>query len=45
LLERGKVEVRFSLDAGRWLPASTAAALRYRNLVGQRYIALAPGAG
>jgi phospholipid/cholesterol/gamma-HCH transport system substrate-binding protein len=38
-------EVRFTVDAARSLPASVTATVKYRNLVGQRYIALAQGVG
>ncbi|MFD9888687.1 MCE family protein [Amycolatopsis sp. NPDC059027] len=41
-------EVRFKVDRSRPLSAETRAALRYRNLIGQRYIALdsdVPGPG
>jgi phospholipid/cholesterol/gamma-HCH transport system substrate-binding protein len=38
-------EVRFTVDATRTLPSTVTAAVKYRNLVGQRYIALAQGAG
>jgi phospholipid/cholesterol/gamma-HCH transport system substrate-binding protein len=38
-------EVRFTVDRDRSLPASVTAAIRYRNLVGQRYLALAQGVG
>ena len=38
-------EVRFTVDAARTLPASVTATIKYRNLVGQRYIALAQGTG
>lgn len=37
--------VHFSVNAERRLPAGVTAAIRYRNLVGQRYIALDRGAG
>jgi phospholipid/cholesterol/gamma-HCH transport system substrate-binding protein len=37
--------VEFSLDDGRTIPESTVAALRFRNLVGERYIALTEGQG
>ncbi len=37
--------VTFSVDAETVLDKSTEAVIRYRNLVGQRYIALTPGAG
>jgi phospholipid/cholesterol/gamma-HCH transport system substrate-binding protein len=38
-------EVRFSVDDDQRLAVSTRATVRYRNLVGQRYIALSEGAG
>jgi phospholipid/cholesterol/gamma-HCH transport system substrate-binding protein len=38
-------EVRFDIDAGRRLPASATATVKYRNLVGQRYLALGTGTG
>jgi phospholipid/cholesterol/gamma-HCH transport system substrate-binding protein len=37
--------VGFSVQAGRQLPASTTATIRYLNLVGQRYIELGQGTG
>jgi phospholipid/cholesterol/gamma-HCH transport system substrate-binding protein len=37
--------VGFSIQAGRRLPASATATIRYLNLVGQRYIDLGQGAG
>src|SRR5215472_5017659 len=37
--------VGFSVQAGRPLPASGTATIRYLNLVGQRYIELGQGAG
>jgi phospholipid/cholesterol/gamma-HCH transport system substrate-binding protein len=37
--------VGFSVQAGRPLPASVTATIRYLNLVGQRYIELGQGAG
>lgn len=37
--------VMFSVDRAHTLPESINAAVRYRNLVGQRYIALTEGAG
>ncbi len=36
--------VRFSVDRGRALPADVTATIKYRNMVGQRYIALERGA-
>jgi phospholipid/cholesterol/gamma-HCH transport system substrate-binding protein len=38
-------EVTFSVDKARPLAVSTHALIRYRNLVGQRYVALGEGAG
>ncbi|GHJ99719.1 MCE family protein [Streptomyces sp. NPDC003753] len=43
--DRTLAEVTFSVEADRPLLTSTHAVLRYRNLVGQRYIALTEGAG
>ncbi|MFJ1459793.1 MlaD family protein [Nocardia wallacei] len=40
-----QAEVKFQLTDRDWLPASTTATIRYRNLVGQRYIALEQGTG
>ncbi|GAB2961813.1 MCE family protein [Amycolatopsis acidiphila] len=37
--------VDFSVDAGRTLPRSITAVVKYRNLVGQRYISLVPQPG
>jgi phospholipid/cholesterol/gamma-HCH transport system substrate-binding protein len=45
IADRREAEVDFTLDDRDWLPASTTAAIRYRNLVGQRYIALEQGTG
>jgi phospholipid/cholesterol/gamma-HCH transport system substrate-binding protein len=38
-------EVEFNVSAGRQLPAAVTATIKYRNLVGQRYIALDQGSG
>ena len=38
-------EVSFTVEEGTELTQSTYAALRYRNLVGQRYVSLTPGRG
>jgi phospholipid/cholesterol/gamma-HCH transport system substrate-binding protein len=38
-------DVRFDVEASRRLPKSVTATIKYRNLIGQRYIALAIGAG
>ncbi len=40
-----KARVEFALTDRDWLPASTTATIRFRNLVGQRYIALEQGTG
>jgi phospholipid/cholesterol/gamma-HCH transport system substrate-binding protein len=45
LENRDLARVSFSVDAGTALDKSTEARIRYRNLVGQRYIALTPGPG
>ncbi len=38
-------EVRFEVEASRRLPAGITATIKYRNLIGQRYISLAIGGG
>jgi phospholipid/cholesterol/gamma-HCH transport system substrate-binding protein len=38
-------DVRFDVEATRELPRSVTATIKYRNLIGQRYVALAIGAG
>ncbi|MFD5794794.1 MCE family protein [Streptomyces diastatochromogenes] len=43
--DRTLAEVTFTVTADRPLPAGTHAVVRYRNLVGQRYIALTEGVG
>ncbi|MGP4000574.1 MCE family protein [Streptomyces sp. 8N706] len=43
--DRTLAEVTFSVDRNRPLLSSTGAVIRYRSLVGQRYIALTEGAG
>ena len=45
IVERTRALVTFDLEADRPLTASTQARIRFRNLVGQRYIALSEGAG
>jgi len=42
---RTVARVTFNVDSDRTLPQSTRALIRYRNLVGQRYVALSEGAG
>jgi phospholipid/cholesterol/gamma-HCH transport system substrate-binding protein len=43
--DRRVAEVGFSVERDHPLPASATASIKYRNLVGQRYIALGEGAG
>jgi phospholipid/cholesterol/gamma-HCH transport system substrate-binding protein len=43
--ERNLALVGFAVQAGRQLPASVTATIRYLNLVGQRYIELGQGTG
>lgn len=41
--DRRLADVTFSLEEGRSIPVGSAAELRYRNLVGQRYMAITKG--
>ncbi|MBB5954826.1 phospholipid/cholesterol/gamma-HCH transport system substrate-binding protein [Saccharothrix tamanrassetensis] len=45
VVDRRIAEVEFSIEGDRSLPASVTATIKYRNLVGQRYIALEHGVG
>ncbi|KAA2264754.1 MCE family protein [Solihabitans fulvus] len=45
VVDRRQAEVRFSVTGDRKLPASVTATIKYRNLVGQRYVALEQGVG
>ncbi|MEV4241142.1 MULTISPECIES: MCE family protein [unclassified Nocardia] len=45
IVDKRQAEVGFELTDRDWLPASTTATIKYRNLVGQRYIALEQGTG
>lgn len=45
IVNRNQAEVRFQLTDRNSLPASATATIRYRNLIGQRYIALEQGTG
>lgn len=45
IADRHLARVRFSLDSQRRLPADVGAVIKYRNMVGQRYIALERGKG
>ncbi len=38
-------DVRFDIEAARRLPSSVTATIKYRNLIGQRYVSLDIGAG
>jgi phospholipid/cholesterol/gamma-HCH transport system substrate-binding protein len=38
-------DVRFDIEAGRQLPRTTTATIKYRNLIGQRYLSLGIGSG
>lgn len=44
IVDRTLAEVTFSVAAGRSLPAGVTAQIKYRNIVGQRYLALGQGA-
>jgi phospholipid/cholesterol/gamma-HCH transport system substrate-binding protein len=45
LVDRRVAQVSFSVDSGLRLPASVTASVLYRNLIGQRYLALERGVG
>ncbi|MEU6641032.1 MCE family protein [Saccharomonospora sp. NPDC046836] len=45
IADRRQAEVSFDIDAGRRLPASVTATIKFRNLVGQRYVSLDRGTG
>jgi phospholipid/cholesterol/gamma-HCH transport system substrate-binding protein len=45
IVRHDTAEVTFAIDATRTLPAGVLAKIRYRNLVGQRYLELAQGPG
>jgi phospholipid/cholesterol/gamma-HCH transport system substrate-binding protein len=45
IADRQQAEVRFTVEDDVKLPASVTATIKYRNLVGQRYIALSQGTG
>lgn len=45
LVDRRYAEVEFDLEEGRTLPARVTATIKFRNLVGQRYLALERGTG
>lgn len=45
VVNRNQAEIGFSVEAGRTLPASVTATIYYKDLIGDRYIELAPGTG
>ncbi|HEU5469578.1 MAG TPA: MCE family protein [Actinophytocola sp.] len=45
IADRTQAEVRFSVSSGRKLPAGATAQIKFRNIVGQRYLALGQGTG
>lgn len=45
VVHRDTAEVKFTVRADRTLPKGVLAKIRYRNLVGQRYVALSEGPG
>jgi phospholipid/cholesterol/gamma-HCH transport system substrate-binding protein len=45
VVDHNVAQVTFSVESDRRLPASATATIKYRNLVGQRYIALDQGTG
>ncbi|HET6285501.1 MAG TPA: MlaD family protein [Amycolatopsis sp.] len=45
IADHSLARIRFSLDSQRRLPADVTAVIKYRNMVGQRYIALERGKG
>ncbi|RJQ69629.1 MCE family protein [Pseudonocardiaceae bacterium YIM PH 21723] len=45
IVDQRVAEIDFVVQKSRPLPATTEATIKYKNLVGQRYISLTPGAG
>ncbi|GAB1515538.1 MCE family protein [Actinophytocola sp. KF-1] len=45
IVDRKQAEVTFSVSAGRKLPKNVTAQIKFRNLVGQRYVSLSQGSG
>jgi phospholipid/cholesterol/gamma-HCH transport system substrate-binding protein len=45
LIDRNQARVGFSVQSGRVLPASVTATIYYKDLIGDRYVNLAPGTG
>ncbi|WP_020662826.1 MCE family protein [Amycolatopsis benzoatilytica] len=44
IVDKRQAQVDFEVDAGRKLPAGVTAQIKFRNLVGQRYVSLGEGA-
>ncbi|WP_436796017.1 MCE family protein [Actinospongicola halichondriae] len=42
-VESGRANVKMQIDADRKVPADSSATIRWRNLIGQRYVYLVPG--
>ena len=45
IVDRRQAQVDFEVDSGHPLPAAVTATIKYRNLVGQRYLSLDQGTG
>ncbi|GAB3005736.1 MCE family protein [Amycolatopsis acidiphila] len=45
VVDRRQAQIDFEVDSDRTLPADVNATIRYRNLVGQRYLSLTQGTG
>ncbi|MBB4911326.1 MCE family protein [Actinophytocola algeriensis] len=45
IVDRKQAEVTFSVSAGKKLPKNVIAQIKFRNLVGQRYVSLSQGSG
>ncbi|WP_236789526.1 MCE family protein [Amycolatopsis sp. GM8] len=45
IVDRRQAQIDFEVDSGRTLPADVTATIKYRNLVGQRYLSLGQGTG
>lgn len=43
IVDKRQAEVEFEVDSGRTLPAGVTAQIKFRNLVGQRYVSLSQG--
>jgi phospholipid/cholesterol/gamma-HCH transport system substrate-binding protein len=45
IVDRRQAQIDFEVDSDRTLPADVTATIKYRNLVGQRYLSLGQGTG